>query len=216
MSDYLILNAGEGYRTKSYGPKCLFKLEDGRTILKYQTDQIEAAGGSVNIVGGFEHHKIKKQSSSPMYVCDDYNNHNQVFSIVKACDELDIFSCFVISGDLVFDKLPKIEPGVSTVYWSKNKRPLDVGLTYDDKNYLSYIMWGLEPSWAEITYLDSEIIEFFADNLKHLKRSFLLEGLNMAVDAGIDIKCAPLNGSIFDVDQKSDTVPASELLKGNL
>lgn len=208
MSNFLLLNAGEGYRIKSYGPKCLLNLANGESVLDRQIRIINSSKkNNIYLATGFCANKVDKACSLPSFCNEDHQNYNQAFSVISLLEKFRIKeSAYVVFGDTVFaDDSPigNQKDEVSTVFYSDKTNNNQIGMTHTNGN-LKYMMWGLSPKWNEICYFDNNMIEFILDNKSRYHRSFLVEVINDAIDSGLTVLAKDWGDPIIDIDKLSD------------
>lgn len=211
--DFVILNAGRGYRIKSYGPKCLLKLDDGQTILERQLRLISKKYKNAKFHNciGFENYKILKNKAFKEYnishtINEQFENTNNLYSLKCIVDTGAVDSgCFVMHGDIIFDEnhLPE-RPKTTTLYTSQNSDKEKLGINCNN-GIAHYIIWESESlnSWAEFCYLDPETIHLLK-NYDCQNKEYLFEFLNILMDKGKEIKVEPFGSEVIDVDLLSD------------
>jgi choline kinase len=102
-----ILAAGLGTRLKRPMPKPLTPLDDGRTILAQQMDNIRevfGAGAQVVIVVGFKHELIMEAAPDALFAYNErYDETNTSKSLLKALQASADGPVVWMNGDVVFD-----------------------------------------------------------------------------------------------------------------
>lgn len=205
----VILNAGSGYRIKSYGPKCLLKLNNGESILERQLRLIFKKYRNAKIFQsvGFESYKIQKNKNIKKYNIEytentSFDSTNNLFSLKQVLVNNNILDCFVLFGDVVFDEehFPDL-PNQSTVFSSQNHRENKIGIN-GNNGFASYMIWGLETSWSEILYLDKDLVSYIK-KFQYSDNAYILEVLNDYMDVG-QIKLEAFGSDIIDIDLLSD------------
>ncbi len=210
---FVILNAGEGHRTKSYGPKCLFELANKDTILERQIKNIKRAFTEADIyyILGFESHKVLKKNKDKIdksnHIITDYQNTNQTKAIYDSIIRFNIEDCFIVFGDIVFDEkhFPQ-KPTTTTLYTSQNHVKNKIGIN-SNNGEASYMMWGLKNTWSEICYLNKDMINFIRNEVKSnsfWNRAYLIEIINYAIDCGHSVDVEPFGSEIIDIDKLND------------
>lgn len=111
MSDFstVILAAGTGSRLGRPFPKPLTHLEDGRSIMQQQLDNLAALPGSgpVYIVVGFKKELIMEEFPDAVFLYNpDYYETNTSKSLLRAIERAPAGGVLWLNGDVVFD--PKI------------------------------------------------------------------------------------------------------------
>lgn len=207
----ILLNAGPGYRVKSYGPKCLLKLANKEAVIERQlriiTDKYEKANIYSSI--GFDAHKIKKYKPIKKYNIvynenEDFINTNNLYSLKKILIENDIKGpCFVMYGDIVFGEktFPSI-PKCNTVFTSQNTDIEKIGVS-SNNSIVSHMMWDIENTWSELVYFDKDFIDIIK-NYDCQKFEFLFELINNKINEGVEFKVAPFGSEVIDIDLLTD------------
>ena len=111
MSDFstVILAAGTGSRLGRPFPKPLTHLEDGRSIMQQQLENLAGLPGSrpVHIVVGFKKELIMEEFPDAVYLYNpDYYETNTSKSLLRALQRVPVGGVLWLNGDVVFD--PKI------------------------------------------------------------------------------------------------------------
>lgn len=111
MSDFatVILAAGTGSRLGRPFPKPLTHLQDGRSIMRQQLENLAALPGSrpVHVVVGFKKELIMEEFPDSVYLYNpDYYETNTSKSLLRALQRTPAGGVLWLNGDVVFD--PKI------------------------------------------------------------------------------------------------------------
>jgi choline kinase len=112
----VILAAGMGTRLGRPAPKPLTPLDDGRTIIAQQVDNIRAAFGDaarVVIVVGFKHDMVMEAVPDVLFAYNEnYDQTNTSKSLVKALRNSPDGPVIWMNGDVVFDAevLRRLQP----------------------------------------------------------------------------------------------------------
>jgi CTP:phosphocholine cytidylyltransferase-like protein len=222
MPNFIILNAGEGQRTKSYGPKCLFKLANQECLLARQIRIMENMfGPSVFYHSiGFDFHKIIKQrflrktKSSHIFIENaDYSFTNNFFSLRSVLEKRpEIKECFMLFGDVVFgEDISIINDNYSTVFSCSSINNKRIGITKTGL-FADHLAWSLAKPWSEIAFFNNQTIK----NLKTLygskryNKACVSEIINKEIQAGEKIKCSSCDTVVFDIDQRPQLKIANE------
>ena len=103
----VILAAGKGTRLGRPNPKPLTPLDDGRTILRQQLDNVREVFGAqarVIVVVGFKHDMIMEAVPDVLFCYnEDYEETNTSKSLLKALRASADGSVIWMNGDVVFD-----------------------------------------------------------------------------------------------------------------
>src|SRR3954453_8130068 len=108
MNDYatVILAAGMGTRLGRPFPKPLTHLDDGRSIMKQQLQNLDAIGqsGHVYIVVGFKKELIMEEFPDEVFIYNaDYSETNTSKSLMRALQRTPSGGVLWLNGDVVFD-----------------------------------------------------------------------------------------------------------------
>ena len=138
----VILCAGLGSRTGFNYPKCLYKFNDGSTLLSKNIDAIKKYGfknSDIILVTGFKSSLIKKETN---YLYEYIQNHhyastNMVYSFNEVIKKYKSQSYYIFYADIIFDSknisfLQKSKKHISTLIdldwlkkWKNKKKYLD-------------------------------------------------------------------------------------------
>ena len=138
----VILCAGLGSRTGFNFPKCLYKFNDGSTLLSKNIDAIKKYGfknSDIILVTGFKSSLIKKETK---YLYQYIKNHhyastNMVYSFNKVIKKYKSQNYYIFYADIIFDSknisfLQKSKKDISTLIdldwlkkWKNKKNYLD-------------------------------------------------------------------------------------------
>jgi len=211
----ILLNASPGYRMKSYGPKCLLKINNNISILEYQISLLKNTFHNCEVIVtvGFEADKIFKKHIKDIRFIENqiYDTTNIVEEIRLALNNITTEDVLLIHGDVVFnlqsiDSITKT--GMSTlVYQEKNITEDDVGVTIID-NKATILSYGITPKWSHIVYLTGQelaLLKLYCSN-REFVRMYPFEIINMILEKpqstimGIN----PLNSQIIKIESIKD------------
>lgn len=103
----VILAAGLGTRLARPHPKSLTRLDDGRTIMRQQVDNLQAAFGEslrLTIVVGYKLHEIMEHVPDASFVYNEaYGETNTSKSLLKALRNSSTDGVLWMNGDVVFE-----------------------------------------------------------------------------------------------------------------
>jgi choline kinase len=103
----VILAAGKGTRLGRPKPKPLTPLDDGRTIMRQQLDNVRSVFGDrarVTVVVGYKHDMIMEEVPDVLYAYnEDYEETNTSKSLLKALRLSPDGAVIWMNGDVVFD-----------------------------------------------------------------------------------------------------------------
>lgn len=112
----VILAAGKGTRLGRPKPKPLTPLDDGRTIIQQQLDNVRTVFGDrarVTVVVGYKHDMIMEEVPDVLYAYnEDYEETNTSKSLLKALRLAPDGPVIWMNGDVVFDAtvLRRLQP----------------------------------------------------------------------------------------------------------
>jgi len=186
----LILNATPGYRMKSYGPKCLLKINN-TSILEHQISIIKNLYSNVEIIVtiGFDADKIlRKQIKGIRFVENQlYDTTNITEEIRLGLNNIETNDVIILYGDIVFN-LQTIESitknDMSSIIYTEKGFDDEVGITIVDNN-LSIMSYGLnEFKWCKMMYLTGNELNAFKNicSNKENNRLYPFEIINMVLD----------------------------------
>jgi choline kinase len=215
----IITHAAMGKRMKSYGPKALFTLNDGTTILERQLKIIweHFPNADIIVIVGFETHKIRNyiQNKYPIRLVFNplFEETNVMYSLSLGLHCCITNHIIIMHGDLVFNSLAVkgITDKGSKVPISKSPQIKDdkVGLIYDEttKNVTNF-SYGLPIRWGQIVYLEEKELKIFkklAHNHDTTRNWFLYQALNSIVEQKGQLKIHnPIGMEIGEVSQIKD------------
>lgn len=172
----VIIAAGIGSKTKSFGTKSLFEIR-GQTLIQRQLDTIYSVYPNIEIilVAGFEAYKVYKRLANIYtklkYVfIDDYENTNQVYSILNGVLATNSTNILLIYGDILFNKftINDLDLKHSYLLADTNKQISrdKVGIHTNENNIVEILHHGIKNKWAQI-------VLFSEYELSLLKKLFL-------------------------------------------
>ena len=164
----VILCAGLGSRTGLKYPKCLFKFDDGSTLLSKNIDNIKKYGFKNNdiiLATGFKSSLIKKETNNLFkYVKNfSYAKTNMVYSFNEVLKKYKDHDYYIFYADIIFD--------------SKN-----VGIIKKSKNDISTIV---DSDWLKKWKLKENYLDDL-EELKIYKSKILKLGKKVKKIDGID------------------------------
>lgn len=207
----IILNSMWGNRTKSYGPKGLFQIDNSFNLFERQMSILHKLLNKCEIICviGFEHRKFINKKYPIRYV------YNPVFEETNSSFELSLglYSCvspniLVINGDLVFDEniiKSATSKKESSLLISEDFEIDDVGVTYNEN--VEHIAYGLPEKWCQIGFFNGRELDLLRKCCYNQERSkwLLYESLNYVIQNGgklhpIKVK----NGKILKIETIGD------------
>lgn len=210
----IIPAAGMGHRMKSYGPKCLLRVNNEETIIEKIISNVKKTFSfcEIIVVVGFEADKIIKKLSPEIRIIENqlYETTNTIESVRLAIHNSVYSNVLIIHGDLVFNinSIKDITEGGSCVVIDSRKRFKndEVGVTIID-NHIANFAYGLESKWAQIAYLENQDLEMFKTLCfdRKRKKMFTFEVFNMMLDRGVKLKAVePKSMTIKEIDSLKD------------
>lgn len=214
--------AGAARRMRSYGPRSLLSLPDGRTIVRRQIDMVRQAypGAEILVVVGHEAEKVVRHLPAGVRVVE--NEHHEdtgpARSIALGLRATAADACLVVYGDLVFTRsavegLPTDRSGV-LVDSSGLLSAEEVGLTTDG-GVVTHFDYGLSVKWCHIAVLTGRELHLFksiGSQAAH-RRKLGFEVMNEVVDrGGVFYAHEPESMKLVDVDTTKDMKRAREVV----
>jgi hypothetical protein len=193
----VVLSATVGYRMRSYGPKMLFKTDEGSTLMEKIIDSVLLRFNGADLVFtiGFQADRIIRNKPPVGRLVENqlYETTNSIEECRLAINNSDCESVLLISGDLYYEShlLDLIDTNFSSVITDNNgsMEEDDIGVTVVD-NKASIFSYGLPTKWSYITYLrgkEFSLFNSFCQNRENSKK-FVWEGLNHVADNGGNIR----------------------------
>ena len=220
----IIPAAGIGKRMKSRGPKGLFVVHNGMSVLELQIRGILQVypNADIIIVGGFQCEKIRKElwGDFPVRIVynNDYETTNVMHSIRIGMSAMLVGPVLLMHGDLVFNthtiaglvdkKSALLVAGTSQI----NKT--EVGIGHQD-GIVTNLSHALACKWGQMAYLCGKELEMFtilAWNSKKSSQLFLYEALNYIIERhGTFLAYQPRGSKIVEIDNYSDLIKARQI-----
>ena len=214
LMSVIIPVAGVGYRMKSYGPKCLLRVNEKETIIEKIIHNVNTVFSKDEIIVcvGFEADKIIRKIPDYVRIVENqlYKETNTVESLRLAINNCTSESILIIHGDLVFNPktIQSINKKESSIIVDSSERFKDdeIGVTIVD-NKVTTFAYGLPTKWAQIAYLTGEELYMFkkecSDRSKNKMDTF--EILNNIVKNNGTLKAIePREMEIYEVDAIRD------------
>ena len=202
--------AGLGYRMKTYGAKCLIKIND-ETIIDRQVRLFKRYFSEYEIIltTGFQDQRVRKNIPSQVKTVYNpyYADTNVLHSIDLALQQVTTDKVIIIYGDLVFNgPILKFDRSLSSIIVNDYMKDKEVGCIFNESN-LEQVFYNLSNKWAQILYLTGKELEMFkqvASNPEnHIKFGF--EAINEVVDSGGQFRVQiPQRAKVYDIDFYKD------------
>lgn len=201
--DVVILAGYMGHRMKSYGPKCLLRLDENNTILSNQLSCIfrHYPDARITIVTGFESQKVITRMDNSICMVEnvDYENTNTFEELRLGLNASTRSRVILIHGDLIFNSqtLKNIDKnGSCLVVDSKDQiEKTEIGVT-EVEGHITIMSYGLTPKWSYIAFLDErekKIVQRVCKD-REKKKLFAFEAINQAIEKGARFKCVEPKG----------------------
>lgn len=162
----VILAGLAGHNTKSFGPKCLFKLPNGKTILQHQVDTIQGISRDIEIITtvGYSSEKVLKNIPQGVRVVE-----NQLYDYFNTAEEIRLAfnntlnkRILVLHDDVIFNEtiVTDMIGKESSILVDGNSQldSRDIGVTVVDE-YATIFSYGLKHKWMYATYLVEEEVQ---------------------------------------------------------
>ena len=210
----IILAAGIGYRMKSYGPKCLLKVSQNKTIIEKQIDTVSLHLPKSDVISvlGFECDKALKVLSDRSRIVENqlYEETNTAESIRLAINNGVRDSVLIIHGDLIFNPETLAHHDFRrsfAIVDSKHQFRLnEAGVTINDWQ-ITRFAYGLNTKWSQIVFLIGKELQMLKNICRNREKNkmYTFEILNEIIDNGGKIAAVePENMTITDVDSSRD------------
>tara|TARA_Y100001973_G_C5206132_1_gene341653 strand:- start:2795 stop:3535 length:741 start_codon:yes stop_codon:yes gene_type:complete len=222
----IIPAAGMGHRMKSYGPKALIRLYQEITLIERQIELLWSVypNAEILVVIGFEGEKIRKKLSNyPVRFISNpiHQSTNVLYSIGLGMQAIISEEVMIVYGDLIFNEnaIRNLRGSSKVVVDNSNSlKKEEVGVV-QNKNTITNFSFGVEPKWAQITYLTGKEMQIFKEisTKKETSQWLGYEGLNYIIEKGGIIEAHhPKSMKIFEVDVAKDLekIPKSKLKLG--
>ncbi len=224
----IILAAGIGSRLGNPFPKPLTPLEDGKSIMQRQIDNLTSFFhiDDIFIVVGFKKDMIMENFPDVGYIYNEkFDRTNTAKSLLKGLKKFPNEDILWLNGDVVFDKnvLKKISPNIqkSQSFCCVNNSSVgkeEVKYQTNEKGYIKEISKSVENAIGEavgINFISKNDSKIFKNNLIKCKdNDYFEKGLEFSI-VNDNVKIKPVNISEFmcmEVDFKSDLKKVNELL----
>jgi hypothetical protein len=182
--------AAPGAKTRSFGPKSLFRLGDGQTLVRRQVAAVRAVWprADVVVVVGYEAERLIKGLPAGVRVVENehFEQTGAARSVLMGLRATVADRVLVAYGDLAFDEqaVRALDRDASCVLADRAGR-MPVGLTAD-RGLVGHFHYGLPTRWGEMVLLTGRELALFKSLAAHPDRRQLLtfEVLNAVIDKG--------------------------------
>jgi len=191
----IIPTAGVGRRMRSYGPRALVGLWEGRTIIRRQIDLVRAVYPKSDIIVVVGHEADKVLKTLPSYVRVVENEHFETTgaarSITLGLRATTTKRVLVVYGDLVFNKstIESVPVNKSSILVdNRNKTNISsIGVTLDGAHAVHF-EYGLPTKWCHIVTLVNKELELFKSigGKKERRKHMSHEIFNEIIERGGD------------------------------
>ena len=210
----ILLNSLCAYRMRSFGPRCLLKLNNGEMLIDSQLKLLREYYPNSEIIMtiGFDAEKIiKKKIAGVRYV------ENQLFENTNIAEEirLGINNCetsniLLIQGETVLthDAVSNITKNGSCILCvdQVSNDEDDVGATVIN-DYLSILAHGLQPKFGGIAFITDPELNFFKNHIcvKENNNLYLFELINLLAQKYQKIKVIhPSESTLLRIESIKD------------
>ncbi|MAF25291.1 hypothetical protein CL634_06915 [bacterium] len=211
----IIPAAGMGSRMKSYGPKCMIKV-NGISLLERQIKHINKCYPNCDIivVAGFQaatvQSRIKSKYNVRIVHNTDYENTNVARSLFLGIQASISKKCLIVYGDLIFNS-----NAISDLYGKESKIVVGRKGTMEEQEVgvvccggkVTNFSYTLQDKWCQIAFLSGKELKMFERiaGQEESERWFGYEVLNQMLDNGARmIAHFPDNLRIFEIDSPKD------------
>jgi len=211
----ILLNGSPGYRMRSYGPQCLFKINNNITVLDNQIGIIKECypNSEIIITLGFDAERVIKRGIKGVRYIENqlFETTNIIEEIRLALNNCETEDVLIIYGDIIFDKnaIDNITKYGSCIVCTgkSNINKDDIGATIIDGK-LTQLSYGLEPKWGYIFYLTGNELGVFRNICSNKEQSMIypFEAINMTLDrVSTKIKAVQVvNSEIIKINSMKD------------
>ena len=186
----IILSAGIGSRMRSYGPRCLFKV-DHRTILQKQIEILDSVfkNNEIILVVGFEASKVIKKVPPNIRIVENqmHEETNSFESLRLGINNAINNKVLFLHGDLIFNKKTfsdvKFNKSFIITDSAGQMKDSEVGVTVVN-NKATCFAYGLDTKWCQMAFLKGKEYDIMRSiALKRNKSTFYtFEALNLIVE----------------------------------
>lgn len=212
---FILLNAGQGRRTKNYGNKCLIKYQDKR-IIDHQIETIKKTYGplcDIIVVSGFMSNKLVRELDDVRIVENvNYDQYHIVESMRIGINATLEGNIFFIHGDLVFTKSFISIPDHKKIYVPIDRKKRigkdETGVVLSEKKgTISNFSYGIPDKWCQIVFFPATEFQNIKTILNRTDKSLSsFEFLNCLIKKKINIHYFESNkGKIKEIDSIRDT-----------
>lgn len=208
----VLLSALPDKKIKSFGNKCLLKINKHQCLLDYQIYILNKIFSypEIVVVGGFDGKKLSKyinnkfkQSSNIRYVEHQINHKiNTGASIIEALKYISNSSCLFLSNSLLFDnRLSSFLKHHNNSYTViSNSKDASVGCLVDDKKNLINCYYGLPNGISDILYICQTDIDRFKNlsETRNFDKLYLFEIINLCLNYDMIIKGISVNTKLIN------------------
>ena len=225
----VILAAGMGTRLARPHPKALTQLDDGRTIMEQQVENLRAAFGDdlrLTIVVGYKLEQIMEHVPEASFVYNEaFDQTNTSKSLLKALKNSFAGGVLWMNGDVVFDPaiLGYLDGLISTdssfvAVDTSSVSDEEVKYTIDDEGYIQDLSKSVKGALGEavgINFISSEHKEDLIARLGEVEdQDYFEKGMELTISQD-GTKYKPADISAFyavEVDYADDLVRANKQL----
>jgi CTP:phosphocholine cytidylyltransferase-like protein len=211
---FIILGAGRGRMTKSYGNKSLAPYR-GRTLLQHQVDVIRSKYGGladIVLVTGYDSENVIRWTSGVRIVENPLFDTTDVTESMRIGLNACLSGCvFFVHGDMVFSPSFLCVPDADSIWL-----PVDIhdrlskvslGVTVCD-GIATHISYGLPKKWCQISYFPSGYFKKLKFELSQVNKNESSFGfLNKVMNKNkVKVFEPDLRGFIKEVNSSKDII----------
>lgn len=206
----LLLCAGMGYRTKSYGVKSLIPTSHNKPLIQHQIDCLRSQYVNIEIVSvvGYEADKIFKKKIKGCRFIENLNfeTTGDYEQIRLGLNNIENDKVLIVNSDIYFNhgSTDDLLQNFSYIQTTKNTNSkLEIGVNDDDGD-LSILSYGLNNKyWTEFAFFNEPELLKLKDVVFDRAKSKLLfmEAINEVINKGGEFKTRTNNDtSLFKIE----------------
>lgn len=207
----VLLAGNPGWRMKSYGPQCLQRLANDKTLLDKQISSIRSVLPDSEIIISCKDYLTKILNNKPddvRVVQSQIESSNEVEEIRLALNNTTTDNVLFVCSDMYFDKDVFTEVDFTksfVIYENKNMMANDaVGVTViNDK--ASIMSFGIDSKWARIFYVNKKgkvSLNTYCKNEQN-QRMFAWEAVNYVIDKA-NVFAYKTDSKIYCIENTND------------
>jgi len=210
----IIPSAGEGSRMRSFGPRSLIQLTNGKNLIEHQVSLLKDTFpiSDIIVVSGFEATKLMNKVPYGIVSIENerYAETNVLRSIGIGLRAALSDNVIIVYGDLIFNQEILNFPinKSCTIYSNEQtvKANDEVGCTVHNGK-LEHIFYELANKWVPIIYLKGKELKLMKSLAfdKQKEKLYGWEGINAILEGGGEFEAfCPHGGKSVDIDSSKD------------